>query len=211
MIRSLLALILAVTGSTALAADEPPHEIVLREGSIEIRDYAPMLMAEVEVSGSLSQAGNRGFRPLGNFIFGNNTRPQGGAGEIAMTTPVTQQRSEEIAMTTPVTTEAAGENWRVGFVMPAEYTLDTLPRPNDPRVEISERPARRMAVIRFAGGANERRFAEQEAELLAWIEANGHSIAGAPVYARYDPPWVPTPFRRNEVMVEIAVRQSVNR
>jgi len=207
MLRSLFAAALMLFSSAAMAADEPRHSVLMRQGAIEIRDYAPMIMAEVEVmGGSMGGASNAGFRPLANFIFGDNIAPQGGSGEIAMTTPVTQRRSQEIAMTTPVTQQAQGDNWRVGFVMPAEFTMETLPRPNDPRVAISQVPARRMAAIRFNGGPSDRRFTAKEAELLSWLGENGYEVTGEPVYARYDPPWVPTPFRRNEVMVEIAGR-----
>jgi effector-binding domain-containing protein len=207
MLRTFLVALLMLAGSAAMAADEPEHTTILRQGAIEIRDYAPMIMAEVEVGGgSMGRASNAGFRPLANFIFGDNTAPQGGSDEIAMTTPVTQRRSQEIAMTTPVTQQAQDGNWRVGFVMPADSTMETLPRPNDPRVAISEVPARRMAVIRFNGGPSDRRFMAKQAELMAWLDENGYAPVGEPVYARYDPPWVPTPFRRNEVMVEVAAR-----
>ena len=195
----------AVT-APANAADEPPHTIVLRDGSIEIRDYAPMILAQVEVQGSMGRAGNVAFRPLAGYIFGGNTARDGnGNAEIAMTTPVTQTRSQEIAMTTPVTqTRSSDDIWQVAFVMPAEWTMETLPVPDDARVDLVEMPARRMATIRFSGGPNMERFERHTEELRAYIAEAGYEIVGEPVYARYDPPWVPTPFRRNEVMIEIA-------
>ncbi|MEE2526862.1 heme-binding protein [Hyphobacterium sp. HN65] len=188
------------------AADEPPHTVVLRDGPIEIRDYAPMILAEVEVSGPMARAGNAGFRPLADYIFGGNTSRQAtGSDEITMTTPVIQSRSQSIAMTTPVTqTRGQVGHWRVAFVMPPEWTMETLPVPNDQRITLNEAPARRMAAIRFSGGPNRSRFEEMSDELIAFLQNEGYDIVGEPVYARYDPPWVPTPFRRNEVMIEIA-------
>ncbi|WP_291844377.1 heme-binding protein [Maricaulis sp.] len=190
----------------ARAAEEPAHTVLLRDGAIEIRDYAPQITASVEVNGSMARAGNSGFRPLANYIFGGNTARDGaGADEIAMTTPVTQTRSQEIAMTSPVTQSMQGrDDWRVSFIMPDEWSLDTLPIPNDPQVQIREVPARRMAVIRFSGGASDSRFEARYRELVAYLDAGGYERIGDPVYARYDPPWIPTPFRRNEVMIEIA-------
>lgn len=82
--------------------------------------------------------------------------------------------------------------------------METLPAPNDPRVTLREMPARRMAAIRFSGGPDMARFEEMTGELTAFLEREGYEIVGEPVYARYDPPWIPTPFRRNEVMIEIA-------
>lgn len=192
--------------ASAHAADEPPHTVVLRDGAIEIRDYDPMILAQVEVRGAMGRAGNAGFRPLAGYIFGGNTARDGdGNAEIAMTTPVTQTRSQEIAMTTPVTqTRSRDDAWQVAFVMPQEWTMETLPVPDDARVDLVEMPARRMATIRFNGGPNDARFQAQETRLRAYLEEAGYAIIGEPVYARYDPPWVPTPFRRNEVMIEIA-------
>lgn len=203
MLAALPALAIA---PAAQASDEPPHTVTREEGAIQIRDYDAMILAEVEVSGSMAAAGNSGFRPLANYIFGGNTsRQTQGSDEIAMTSPVIQSRSEEIAMTTPVTqTRGQAGEWRVAFVMPPEWTMETLPVPNDARVELREVPARRMAAIRLSGGPNMERFEEKTDELTGFLEAEGYEIVGEPVYARYDPPWVPTPFRRNEVMIEVA-------
>jgi hypothetical protein len=193
MIRIIAAaLLLVFAGPMAMAADEPPHRILGRDGNIELRLYAPMILAEVEVTGSMRAAGNRGFRPLGNYIFGGNTARSGdGSDAIAMTTPVMQQATSD-------------ESWRVAFVMPPEWTMDTLPIPDDARVELVERPERLVAAIRFSGGANEARFMAKTEELRDYLTAQGFEIVSTAMYARYDPPWVPTPFRRNEVMFEVA-------
>ncbi len=50
-----------------------------------------------------------------------------------MTAPVSQDAgSEKIAMTAPVSQERTGGQWRIAFVMPSEYTMDTLPEPVGP-------------------------------------------------------------------------------
>lgn len=208
MLRGLITALLIMGGIMmpgAQAAEEPPHTVTFSDGAIEIRDYAPMILAEVEVTGDMADAGNRGFRPLANFIFGDNTRPEGFSGaDIAMTAPVIQARPEKIAMTSPVTqSRSDNETWRVAFVMPAEWTMDTLPRPNDARVNIRELPVRRVAAIRFSGGPNEKKFEAKAQELSEYLHKQGYEIAGEPVYARYDPPWTPTFLRRNEVLIEI--------
>jgi hypothetical protein len=204
--QTVFALILAAMPAIAEAADEPRHTIVSEEGSIQIRDYAPMVLAEVDASGDMARAGNTGFRPLANYIFGGNTARSGDNAEISMTTPVTQTRSTEIAMTTPVTQSSSGdEQWRVAFVMPPEWTLETLPIPDDTQVTLREQPAQRLAVIRFRGGPDDSRFSDRETELRAYLSERGERIVGDATYARYDPPWVPTPFRRNEVWLPIAI------
>jgi hypothetical protein len=201
---ALVSLVITTSPASAITADEPSHMVVSEDGAIQIRDYDPMILAEVDVRGNLSGAGNSGFRPLANYIFGGNQARDGGNAEIAMTTPVTQTRSQEIAMTTPVTqSQSEPGQWRVAFVMPPEWTIESLPIPEDANVTLREQPARRMAVIRFSGGARDSRFAEKENELRIYLNEQNLEIVGEAVFARYDPPWIPTPFRRNEVMLEI--------
>ena len=184
----------------AMAAAEPAFTIESKDGDIEIRRYAPLLAAEVVVSGERSAAANQGFRLLADFIFGNNSARQ----KIDMTAPVTQQPGEKIAMTVPVTQQRAGDSWKVRFMMPAEYTAETLPVPNDKRVTIISEAAKRFAVIRFSGWSSEDNLSEHRAELEAWVKAKGLVAAGAPMVAFYNPPWSLPFLRRNEYLIELA-------
>ncbi|MCR9128531.1 MAG: heme-binding protein [Alphaproteobacteria bacterium] len=202
LLASLAALIALVT-APAMATEEPSYTLVEAHGDIEIRDYPALILAEVEMSGDRREATNRGFRPLAGYIFGGNSPRE----EIAMTAPVTSTRAQgqEIAMTAPVTSEPGGEgSWRVSFIMPERWTLDSLPAPDDARVELREVPARRVAVIRFNGLMGERRVAEKLGELEAFLSEQGHSAAAPPTFAAYNPPWIPAPFRRNEIWIEIS-------
>ena len=199
-ILAFLSAILSLSGGQAMAADEPSHTVLRSEGDIEIREYAPMIVAEVEVSGSREEAGSRGFRPLADYIFGNNAPRQ----SIEMTAPVTTSRSQSIDMTAPVTSTPSGDDrWTVAFIMPEDWTMETLPHPNNPAVNIREVAAHQMAVIKFRGRRTSETIGQHEAELTSWMAANGYEAAGAPVYASYSPPWTPLPLRRHEVQIPI--------
>ena len=205
--RPLLALIVllaSLTGGPAMAIEQPKHTVERADGRIELRRYAPYVVAEVEVGGDQKQAVQAGFRKLAGYIFGANQ----GRAKIAMTAPVAQARApkgEKIAMTAPVAqTPTATGRWTVQFMMPSAYALDTLPRPNDPDVKFRTEPARRMAVLTYSGVANARNFAERTRELEAWITAKGLTPRGEPVLAQYDPPWTPWFMRHNEVQIEVA-------
>ena len=129
-----------------------------------------------------------------------------GAEKIAMTAPVTidrQEASQKIAMTAPVTLEQQGTRWRVHFVMPSEYRLADLPRPNNAAVALREIPGRKVAALRFSGLAGEDKVATKTAELRDWIAARGMSAAGAAQLARYDPPSTLPFMRRNEILTEV--------
>lgn len=203
MIRALIvSLWFAVVTAGAAMADsynqtETPHyTIALADGAIELRDYAPRLMAEVTVQGSRSQAANAGFRVLAGYIFGGNM----GAARIDMTTPVAQAPAPvKIAMTTPVTQVPSAEGWVVQFMMPSGYTLDSLPKARDSAIRFVKLPAERMAVVRFSGLADAGTWEARQKALLAWIAARGLTVVEGPRFFRYDPPWTLPWDRRNEV------------
>jgi DNA gyrase inhibitor GyrI len=190
----------ALWGPIVSNVEQPKYKVVKRSDAIEIRDYAPMIVAEVEVSGDRREAIGKGFRLIADYIFGNNTASQ----KVAMTAPVTQQGSEKIAMTAPVTQQGDGETWTVRFIMPSSYTMETLPKPNNPAVKLKEIESNRFAVIRFSGMGGEDSLKRHTKELNEFIGAKGLKPLSAPTYAFYNPPWTLPFLRRNEVLVEIA-------
>ncbi|MEO1188414.1 MAG: heme-binding protein [Pseudomonadota bacterium] len=197
---TLLAFVALALPMTANATEEPPHQTLVKEGKFELRQYESTLVAEVEITGDMRRAGNSGFRPLADFIFGNNTTRD----KIEMTAPVTRVKSEKIEMTAPVTrTMTDTDTWTVAFVMPSEWTMETLPMPNNPDVTIRQVPGELMATVKFSGIGREQTFEKKQIALESWIAEQGLEIVGAPRYAGYDAPWVPGPFRRNEVMIPV--------
>lgn len=199
-IAVLTAVLLAALPMTADATEEPAHETLVKDGKYEIRQYEPTIVAEVEITGDMRRAGNSGFRPLADYIFGNNTARS----EIAMTAPVTRAKSEKIAMTAPVTRTMGDKNWTVAFHMPSEWTMETLPVPNNPDVSIREIPGELLATVKFSGTGREGVFIKKEEALQTWLKKQGYDAIGTARYAGYDAPWVPAPFRRNEVMIPVA-------
>lgn len=203
---------LALPSGAAMAIEEPAFTVVERDGRIELREYAPSIVAETVVDGDLSSASNRGFRVIAAYIFGANRSVRAdGAEKIEMTAPVAvEPASEKVAMTAPVTVEPQGSEalagtgrWRIRFTMPASYTLATLPRPDDTAVTLREVPSGRRAVLVFSGFSGEGKVRDNTAELLAWMGSKGLKPAGPPQLARYDPPWQLPFMRRNEVMVPV--------
>lgn len=183
-------------------AEQQPYDFLTRYPLFEVRRYPAHLVAEVEVDSSFAGAGNRAFGVLVAFISGRNST----RGKVAMTAPVVQeQASTKIWMTSPVVQEPSAESGRhvVAFVMPAEFTLDTLPRPSDPRITVRQVPEHVAAVMTFSGRWTERIYLEQVAELRTAVEQAGLEVSGPPRFARFDPPWTPWFRRRNEVVLPI--------
>ena len=189
----------ALWGPIVSNVEHPKYALVERSGAIEIRDYAPMIVAETEVTGERREAISKGFRLIADYIFGNNTAAQ----KVPMTAPVTQQSGEKIAMTAPVTQQGNGNSWLVRFVMPSGYTMDTLPKPNNPAVELKKIPTTRYAVIRFSGMGSEGSLKSHTKRLTDFLGAKKLTPLSPPTYAFYNPPWTLPFLRRNEVLVEI--------
>ncbi|WP_233203575.1 heme-binding protein [Limnohabitans sp. B9-3] len=197
-----------------MATEEPRYDVRIAQGPFELRHYAPTLIAETVVDGDMDAASGKGFRLIADYIFGNN-RAAGSqqAAKIAMTAPVTMEpQSSKIAMTAPVTIEPQSGNtamveanqWRIHFVMPSQYTLANIPKPNNSAVTLRELPHKYFVVYRYSGFNTQAGVQEKTNETLAWAKQQSLQVIGTPQLSRYDPPWTLPMFRRNEIMVEVA-------
>ena len=190
--------------------EEPAFDTLKKDADFELRSYRPMVVAEVMVQGDVARAGKEGARLVKDYIFREGlNKPadgsQAGSEKISMTLPVTMEKApEKIAMTVPVTMEpAAGASYRLHFVMPSKYTLQTLPKSTDPRVSLREVPAQKVAAIRFSKFSTEATIAAQTTLLQNWMAQQGLKPAGKPQFARYDPPFVPPLLRRSEILIAV--------
>jgi len=186
---------IAAVGAAAAYAqyrqtEQPDFAVVRTDGDFELRDYPALVVAEVSNAGTRESASGASFRRLAAYIFAND-RPEGGE-KIAMTAPVLQD-------------EPRPGQWRMRFVMPAKYTLDTLPpAPDD--ITLTQTPARRMAALRFSGSGSDRDLALMEARLRDWMREARLMPAGEAEFAFYDAPMIPGPLRRNEVLIPVAAQ-----
>jgi hypothetical protein len=97
------------------------------------------------------------------------------------------------------------DKWKVRFVMPKKNSFETLLKPNSKDVILIQLPARRFAVIRFSGLADDENINQHTDELEAYILAHTLKSIGGPFLAFYNPPWTLPFLRRNEVTIEIGV------
>lgn len=179
---------------------EPHYQVLLQDREFEVRAYPPLLVAETVVSADYAEAGSIGFKRLAGYIFGGNTARQ----SMAMTTPVIRQaESEEIAMTAPVLQQTDGRQWRMAFVMPEGYRLDTLPIPLDDKVVLKEVPGKKVAVLSYSGSLNENTIAANSQKLLDWVNQRAYTPISSARSAAYDPPWTMPMLRRNEIHIDI--------
>ncbi|OBE97181.1 heme-binding protein [Mycobacterium sp. 852002-10029_SCH5224772] len=194
--------VLAV-GGIRVGTEEPEYTHRRLTDTVEIRRYGPRIAAETVVEADEDRARNEGFRRLAGYIFGGNRRDQ----SISMTAPVSQQSSrggERIAMNAPVAQSAGAERgWAIRFFMPAKWTMETLPAPNDDRVRLVTVPPAIVAVLRFSGDRSPKAVSARTGELLTILRDKGIQPTSDPEAWFYDPPWTVPMRRRNEITVAV--------
>jgi len=198
----LLTLAMLCSGGLSLAYEEPAYSVIKTYPAFELRQYDAYVVAETQVAGAFDDVGSQAFRRLFRYISADQ-RPQG---KIAMTTPVIQQPMAAGEKTgdegaTPADTDT---RYRFAFVMPDEYTLDDLPKPDNVNIQLNSIPARLMAARRYSGTWSEERYRKNQQQLLEAVLAAGLKTLGTPIFARYNAPFSLWFLRRNEVLIEVA-------
>jgi DNA gyrase inhibitor GyrI len=199
---ALAALIVAVLGVWTIVGyvptrgiEMPGYEVVEEQNGYEIRRYEPMIVAQVYIEGEYGESMNRGFGKLAGYIFDKNRAEEPSRPEV---------KSGKIPMTSPVFTEETGSGHNIAFVMPGDYSMETLPKPEDPDVKLREVPSGYFAVLRFGGYATDAKVHTKTHQLKEHIEHDGLETKDSPMLAQYNPPWTPPYMRRNEILIEVA-------
>lgn len=180
--------------------EQPAYEVVERRDGYEIREYAPMIVAEATNEGSLMGTMNSGFRDVADYIFGKNAAED----KIAMTSPVLHEPANPEQ---PAAMARSGA-FTTGFVMPSKYAMEELPAPASDDVRLREVPRRRVAAFSLRGYQTEARADNAASRLVKLVEGDGMKPAGPVTVAMYDVPWAPPWMMESDVMVPLEAPQS---
>jgi hypothetical protein len=167
---------------------EPEFQTLIEVGAYSLRRYESFSVTQVMVQGERQAAINEGFRQLADYIFGANANRT----KIPMTIPVRQCYANREA-----------SQWQVEFVVPPDWTPETLPQPKNTQIQFKVYEPSEFAVIRFNGSPKEVDFLTQEENLLHWLQQKGRFHLGEPIYAFYNPPWTLPFMRRNEILWQV--------
>lgn len=184
----LIALVMVLSGlwltaNSRAAAETIAYQVIRSDGKFQIRDYPELTAATTTMDGNES---NSGFGRLFQFISGKNAA------------------DEKIAMTSPVLIGGEKNGRTMSFIMPEKTVKSGVPKPTGATVYLDNLPAARFAVLRFPGGRTNENESLAVAELQSWMKTQNLTAAAEPFFAYYDPPWIPTFLRRNEVMIRMA-------
>ena len=149
--------------------------------NIEIRDYKESVNASYY--SNTEQEQNNYFRNLAAYIFGDNSE------------------NKSISMTSPVTMRLHG-NKEMIFRMPEEYTLENLPKANNPKINFVVIPSCKKAAIKYGGYSNDRIEKKKILELKKTIQENNINDDEKFEVLVYNSPYKIL-NRRNEITVNI--------
>ena len=181
----LLVVIQFVMAKSTSNIEKQQYQVIKKDGNIEIRYYPPATFATIKSSAkNYRELASSGFRKIAGYIFGGN------------------ESSSKIAMTSPVHMDISEEGSSMSFVMPSEYDIKTLPRPNDATVQLHETPGEYVAAIEFGGFANDASIKKYAAQLEKSLEEKGIKPIGHFRYLGYNPPYQII-ARKNEVIVAV--------
>jgi hypothetical protein len=166
-------------------AEEQKHSLIRKYKGFEIRFYPSATFATINSDAkTYSDLSGSGFRKLAGYIFGGN------------------ESNTKISMTSPVQMDINNSVSTMSFVMPSAYTIEDLPKPNDPNVNIKNTADEFVAVIRFGGFASDKDLKFYSEKLQNLLKENGITSFGNYRFLGYNPPFQ---FigRRNEIIVAI--------
>lgn len=165
--------------------EQQQYEVVQVFPDAELRRYSRCTVADITMTGDPERVGSRAFGPLVRYIS---------AKQLAMTAPVLQVEAEQES------------SWTVSFVLPGGKAVSDYPLPDDADVTLREIPEHVAMAARWSGRWTFGSVDEHTQTLRAEIARQQMVEIGAPVWARYDPPWKPWFLRRNEVLIDVRLR-----
>jgi hypothetical protein len=193
----------SVAGLSAEDLNSPDYEVLVNDGQMEVRAYAPYLVASVVYDESKGESKNSAFRILFKYISGANVANE----SIAMTSPVLDAPGKKIPMTSPVLDESKNGLRKMSFMVPVRYNINTVPMPTSSRVLIEEVPARIVAANRFSWFASKAKQVKKAKQLKNWINSlNQFNIISKSIYAGYDAPLTLPHTKRHEMMFVIEMK-----
>ncbi|NND76605.1 MAG: heme-binding protein [Flavobacteriales bacterium] len=163
-----------------------PFEVMQQYDGFEIRKYEAANFIYVTMDAkNYKESSSEGFGQLAGYIFGGNDAKR----KIAMTSPVEMEMEDNVTMK---------------FLVPAEYDLNEMPRPDNANVQFKSEAPRTMAAISFGGFADDEKIEKYKNKLFAMLAEQGIEHKENYSFMGYNPPFELI-NRKNEIVVEIVL------
>ena len=190
MIKYITSFLISCLLIPIMAIEERPHKVIIKDSNIEIRKYSKVVAIQVRTTGLRNDAASDAFRILVKYIKGENSKNQ----KISMTSPVAQAKSND-------------NEWLTSFYLPSSVTTKQAPTPNNPNITLLDLNNTTMAAIRFSGRSTPKNLNDHQNKLINYLKKNNIQFKPDPIYAFYNPPFVPWFLRRNEILFELIIKK----
>tara|TARA_B100000965_G_C19594982_1_gene759734 strand:- start:1836 stop:2465 length:630 start_codon:yes stop_codon:yes gene_type:complete len=174
--------------------ESPEYTSKKHANGFEIRSYSRMTIVSTRknVSSKKDERDSR-FMRLFRYIDKSN------------------DKSQKIDMTTPVFMGMEGKEGEMSFVIPKKVADEGAPAPVSNSLQVKEIKPITFAAMRFRGKSSKESSAAKE--LVKKINSAGLEIEKntKPIFAYYDPPWIPVFLRKNEVLIKIVEPKKKNK
>ena len=168
-------------GNSSNNIEQEQYIILKKIDNIEIRKYRESVNASYY--SKEKEERNNYFKNLAAYIFGDNTE------------------NESIDMTSPVTMKLYG-NREMIFRMPSNYTLNNLPKANNPKINFMTIASCTKAAIQYSGYSNKNIEEKKIQELKNILEIENIKHDNKFELLVYNPPFKIL-NRRNEITINI--------
>lgn len=166
---------------------ELDFELGRKIGDFELRRYHAHVAACTQIDAlPLAPALDHGYSRLASYICGAN------------------QTNEVIERIMPILMAMQDGHYTVSFAMPPGRTIEELPQPDHPCIELRKIAAREIAALRFCGPATPDNFAAHRAMLLRKVKEARRAAHGNIMFASFQSVTTLPILHRNELWIEIA-------
>ncbi len=161
------------------------YQVLSEDQFIEVRNYPPILTAQVQLSGERDETLEKAKLLFEEFFAGGNNFLK----KIDMHAPYFQQEHKETK-----------NLWIISTPLPVKYKSEEIPVPNDKQIKFVEIPAQSYATISFSGSDSDSNIQEHYQILLQQLQKNKIIPKSKAVHAFYSPTWALGMTRRIDVM-----------
>jgi hypothetical protein len=179
---------------------EPAYRMEDTVGQVEIRRYAPALLARVSTDGDHDSAVEAAHEKLADYIYGDNESRE----KMEMTSPTFQADGESKMFCVPPRKDENSGGWTVAFFLSNNLDPGEAPLPDDPAIGILESPEMLVATLRYSGNNTEQRRSLAKSELTKTLSGSKWEIDDQVYWASYDQPFAIPCFKRNEAHAPVA-------
>ncbi len=185
-------------GHSRGGAETPSYLPVERHGKFEVRDYPALELIQTPLASAVGEkAMNESFRRLVSYLRRGNASSE----KIPMTAPVLVNPGPAIEPNTSPFPYPAPAS--ISIILPQVVVQAGAPAPQAEGVTLVPQPEGRFAVLRYSGSRDAVSEARAADRIGNWLQVHHWEAEASPIFAYYDPPWIPPVFRRNEVWVRV--------